>query len=78
MLEKKGCLIQFAGPVLKELDRFAGQRGLSRNAAVNLACSSLVGEAEQLRQESRELVREAERLRGMIVKIALAKGRFEL
>lgn len=73
-MAKKGCLIQFSPNVLKELDLYAGTNGLSRNAAVNLACASLVGEADRLRKESVQLLLEANRLRDMVVKIAMAKA----
>lgn len=60
-MEKKGALIQFAVPVLQDLDSYAKAKGISRNAAVNLACAALTGRAE------------VDRLRDLVIKIAMIK-----
>lgn len=73
-MKKTGALIQFDPRVLASVDQYAKAAGVSRNAAVNLACSTLVSEADRLREESRRLLQEADRLRQLVVKVAIAKG----
>jgi len=65
MEKKKAALIHFPALLLRDLDDYAKSCGISRNAAVNLACSELLGETERLKEE-------ADRLRSLIVKLAMA------
>jgi len=63
--KKKPALIHFSAPLLKDLDAYAKGCGISRNAAVNLACSELLGETERLKEE-------ADRLRSLVIKLAMS------
>jgi hypothetical protein len=70
-MESKACSITFNSGVLAGVDEYAASCGISRNAAVNLACSMLTKEADRLRKESAALLAEGERLREMVLKLAM-------